>query len=222
MPALGTQGLFNFENNLLDSSGLGRTLVAYSGVVPFSSTPTPPQGTYWGGDFSGNSLRLADDSTNAMRAKDFWVVETYINMSSVVDANVLWCSYTTQNRVQMDGGGTVIALVLNGATISSPFAFVVGTTYLITASYDGTTRKLFVDGVLVASGLGGGTWDVDFAPASPTVIGDFIIPVGIQFRGKMDILRFMAFNSAGDVPTSFPVVDPLTNPAQLGMRRTRQ
>lgn len=157
-------------------------------------------GTYVGGPTLGASSPITDDGTAVSfdGANDYVVVtnfpdlsvltlEAWINPSAVATDQMFFGNEsTTANYFRLLNSRLFLSLVINGAqqTLSATPVLQNGQWYHAVATYDGTTMRLYLNGVEVASAVHSGS--LDWSPGSTLHLGRWIVADPRYFAGSMD------------------------------------
>ncbi len=200
----GLRGYWRFENNLLDSAG------SHNGTNSGASYLTGRVGNAI--NFNGSSHASFGTGTNLINGNNKATVAFWVNPSAGdsgeqqqtilcerlggVDSDSSYQVYiTTSNSPGAPPVGRIGFGIWNNDSIkngaNSSFAIPLNTWSFITATYDGSTIKMYVNGVL--SGTGALTGNIKTLSA-PLIIGSCYPNHLLHYRGSLDEL--MVFNKA--------------------------
>lgn len=194
--ASGTLALYKFENDLTDSSGNGYTL-SQNGTLTFHTTPTPPQGAYAVGGFSGAVNGYSAALRTAASGSTTYTFEAYIYVTDLSTQRMIWSGGSSS-------ASSIFFSVLNTGAIrwtsddaniydSTAGDIAVNTWYYVAFVVNGTSLKVYKGLPGVAPSL---VKDVTAtSPESPTAgnfyLGAYSLATGIfNFSGYIDAVRF--------------------------------
>ncbi len=198
-----TIALYPFEGNSRDRGRTGYTLASV-GAITYPTSPSPTNGATWA-QFGNNIYHTAPQALKtAMMSGSFWAIEFDVNMKAWAQtSNVALAIYNVGNTVgqHLDFFTTpkVMRWAATVGNLDSP-TLAINTNYRLALTFDGTTRKIYVNGLLGASTVS----NVQFPIIGTLNIGEFYLIIGAGFLGTMKNLRFSLYPNATSVPKSFP------------------
>lgn len=178
VPSNGLVGWWPFSGNAIDSSGNGHNGTV-QGATLVADRYAMPNRAY---DFMTDTITLANPA--AFNANQFtisaWICSTSPNTGTVFSKhhNINFSGYIfgiSQNHAAI--------FISPGPTLTGTSIVTDGTWHFISATFDGATARLYVDGVLENSGSASLN-----LPNSPAYIGSH--PFGGSMQGKLDDIGF--------------------------------
>lgn len=149
----GTNGAQN--NTFIDSSTNNFTITRNGNTTQGSFNPYMPTG-YWGGYFDNASYLSVPSNAALTLGTGTYTIECWIYNSELVNSNTLftwWNSGADRRNVHI--GSTNINYASQSTLfISVAHGMVVGQWYHIALTYDGTTTRIFVNGVVKGTYVG--------------------------------------------------------------------
>lgn len=216
--AANTVSLWNLNNSLGDDSGNGYAL-AQVGVVPFVTTPTPPEGTHWAGPWDQVNYARSSDVRVALSNSTTYTIECYMHSTTLA----LQQQFLTAGSVA--GSSIVLAVTTDGRAKfvtddvnvyqSAAGVITANTTYYFAVVVNGTNLKIYVGTVGAVP-----TVVVDTTATSPGFPTGGFVNVGVYGLAPSFLpASFMYLDSiriSSVARTSLPTTDgnPQINPYQ--------
>lgn len=207
--ATGTIACYGCLTNNTDGTDLcGQYNMTVNGTVTFGSS-SPPQGTSFTGFSDSNYLSAANGALlAAMTATaSSYTVQAYVNLTSLGNYDTMISSDVSPVAVGYDFFGFnqstgAMRWGSSTSTISDSNSNATGSWHHYAWTYDGTTRRFYIDNVAKDTSVSGAAWSG--LTSKVFYIGRYSQSgVGIAMQGLISQLRLMS-----TVETSFPTLDP--------------
>ena len=151
---LGILASYPLNSGLYDDNGRFPDLLK-TGPLQFTSNPVPNTGKFWAGTFNtaATFLRNPPALNVAMQGIDQWTIRfdnVAVSTGSVANNEL----YTQDNNFVIDRGSIPNGIRFFGsdfAFLSTTTAFTPGISHSLTVTWNGITRRLYVDDVLRAT-----------------------------------------------------------------------
>ena len=180
--------------NVLSYPGTGATwsdLTIFNNDTFFTTSNNPTYSVSGGGSFQfgdvDDAFILSATANGFPLGDSQYTIETWINPDNLSQYSALVLYGTlgtnTANSIGINNNNIVIDWANN--VLSSPTqSMIPGNWYYIASTYDGTDRKIYLNGSLIASDTPGVTNSVEFGDYF--TIGNFM---GLSFTGKISIVK---------------------------------
>lgn len=183
----GTNGAQN--NTFIDSSTNNFTITRNGNTTQGSFNPYMPTG-YWGGYFDNASYLSVPSNAALTLGTGTYTIECWIYNSELVNSNTLFTWWTSgSNRRNVHIGQPYINYASQSTLfISALHGMVVGQWYHFALTYDGTTTRLFINGVVKGTYAGTQMFTTDapfYIGAGDTIVG------GSPFYGNLSNFRII-------------------------------
>ena len=180
--------------NVLSYPGTGATwsdLTIFNNDTFFTTSNNPTYSVSGGGSFQfgdTNEAFILSASANGFPLGDSqYTIETWINPDNL-SQNTALVLYGTlgENSANVIGlsNSSIIVDWIDNTLISPTQSMIPGNWYYLSSTYDGTDRKIYLNGSLIASDTPGVTNSVEFGDYF--TIGNFM---GLSFIGKISIVK---------------------------------
>ena len=180
--------------NVLSYPGTGATwsdLTIFNNDTFFTTSNNPTYSVSGGGSFQfgdTNEAFILSASANGFPLGDSqYTIETWINPDNLSQYSALVLYGTLdENSANVIGlsNSSIIVDWINNTLISPTQSMIPGNWYYLSSTYDGTDRKIYLNGSLIASDTPGVTNSVEFGDYF--TIGNFM---GLSFIGKISIVK---------------------------------
>ncbi len=188
--ATGTQAFYLFDNALTDACGSNTAIGV--GTPAYATTPTGcgANGTYMAGPATdANYWRPAAAVGNAITNSPY-KIECYVYANSLANAPTIWSTNVgslTIGELNADGSIRFYNAVSDDNTVAG--LITTGVCYLVSWVWDGTNRRIYVDGVQKKSTTNSANFAID---PTDMFIGRYTASTGFAFDGYIDNMTFMS------------------------------